>query len=112
MNEKLQRKQLMTIIGLHFIANSEDNESYRTGYIVSQVTSDHFLVQYDAMNGGDLTIPMSIVSLEEMNQVCGDCGSKRWDFFRSREQLRDYIDWMNTPSESVTITPLPKNKTH
>jgi hypothetical protein len=74
-----------------------DSDTYRTGEIIEQVSSDHYLVQFDDMSGGNMRMPLELVGAAEMALL--DHIGRRWSFFPSRERLQKFLDWLETPSE-------------
>lgn len=99
------------LVGKFFLVNDDANEHYRTGEVAAQVTSDHYLMQYDNMGGGDIQFGSEVVDVDEMTTVCKHCDAKRWSFFDSREKLETFLNWLDTPpaeSKTPKVVPLKK----
>lgn len=99
----------MKLIGKFFLVNDEAHEAYRTGEVIAQVTSDHYLMQYDNMSGGDVQFGSEVVDVDEMTATCTHCSSKNWTFYDSREKLEAYLKWIDAPEPTkLKVVPLKK----
>ena len=79
----------------------DGGDYYRTGYIVDFVHGV-YLVQFDCM--GDAKAkwrwPQQLTTPDEMLAIDVD-GNKRWGFFDSREEMKRFLDWADTPPQRL-----------
>jgi hypothetical protein len=88
---------MKSLVGMSTVMNV-GHGTYRTGSIEAQVTETHYLVRYDDMKEGAHTMGMEIVSVDEfaIRLACDECGERAWEFFNTRKEMLDYLDWMNS----------------
>ena len=83
-------------------ADYTDHEHYRVGQIATAV-GDCYLIQFDKLK--DLEDhplpPMELYTLEELSEVCENCGQKLANLFKSRADMERWIAWLNEPEEFV-----------
>jgi len=86
-----------TLVGMYFISNDRDHESYRIGQVISQI-GDHYLVRFSPHSEGPLPpSPLELVSTEVLTETCRKCGSAHWEFFTDVESRGRWITWLDTP---------------
>lgn len=83
------------MVGKFFLQDA--GEMYRTGEFVEQVSPESWLARYDAVGPeGPPVEPMLMVHVADM---CGldpeDEG--QWFVFETREDLRKWLAWLETP---------------
>ena len=86
---------MQSLKGKFVFFTSEDH--WRTGQ-VTDVSDLGILVQFDNMNSGNTRFPLELVCLHEVMHATVMDGAKMWGFFSTREELDDYIEWLNGPN--------------
>jgi hypothetical protein len=87
------------LVGMFLIVG--DDEGYRTAEIVAAVGGSHYLVQFNNMKkmapDAPPLLPLLLYAAEELSQDC-DCGLKKFNLFRSRADMNQWIAWLDQPS--------------
>ena len=98
--------EISSIVGMHFIKDCGDN--FRFGEVVGQV-GEAYLVKFDdfTAKGSSVPLPLELASVAEMLEVAGT-GTKRFGFFRTREELDAWWEWLDTPEGSERVVSLVK----
>ena len=88
------------LVGMFLVLTSTDHEHYRVGHIAAAV-GDCYLVQFDALKAsGDHPLPpMELYTVEELAEVCENCGQKLANLFKSRADMERWIAWLNEPED-------------
>jgi hypothetical protein len=87
-----------TIVSMFLVLDSADHEHYSTGEIVAAL-GNCFLIQFDGVELGQPLPPAELYTLEELSGTCKDCGQKRANLFRSRDDMEHWIAWLNKPEK-------------
>jgi hypothetical protein len=75
-----------------FIIHDED-ETYRTGEIVSEINDEYVLVRQDFMKEPEgPSYMMQVVSIKSMADSYHD-DRPEWQIFNSKKELEEYIGW-------------------
>jgi hypothetical protein len=98
----------MTLIGK--LIHQDVGDGYRTGVIVEEIGA-FLLVQYDAMNGGDVTMPAELIPLAAMAERSKE-GIARVSFFNTRAELKAWVAWLETPAKEEEGRVKPLNRMH
>jgi hypothetical protein len=94
------KDQQSHLVGMFLVLTSTDHEHYRIGHIAAAV-GDCYLVQFDKLNdSADHPLPpMELYTVEELSEVCENCGQKLANLFKSRADMERWIAWLNEPEE-------------
>jgi hypothetical protein len=85
---------------MFLVLTSTDHEHYRIGHIAAAV-GDCYLIQFDKLNeSADHPLPpMELYTVEELSEVCENCGQKLANLFKSRADMERWIAWLSEPEE-------------
>jgi len=94
------KDQQSHLIGMFLVLTSTDHEHYRIGHIAAAV-GDCYLIQFDKLNDSadHPQPPMELYTVEELSEVCENCGQKLANLFKSRAEMERWIAWLNQPEE-------------
>jgi hypothetical protein len=69
-------------------------------------------VQFDNLADKTAGKGATLVCLHEMSAAYDDDGLeiKSWSFYDTREDLQDFINWMEAPAEPEVVKLVPKSK--
>jgi hypothetical protein len=96
------KDQQSHLVGMFLVLTSTDHEHYSIGHIAAAV-GDCYLIQFDKLKDSEdhPLPPMELYTLEELSEVCENCGQKLANLFKSRADMERWIAWLNEPEESV-----------
>jgi hypothetical protein len=83
---------------MFLVLDSADHEHYRTGEIVAAL-GNFFLIQFDRVELDQPQPPAELYTFEELSGTCKDCGQKRANLFKSRDDMEHWIVWLNKPEK-------------
>lgn len=68
------------------------------------VSPNSYLVRFDFFGKEKVPMPMEIVAVTEMTAVVNhgadcDCRTRVFQFFDTRKEMDEWLNWINTPSE-------------
>ena len=94
----------MKLAGKYFTA--DDGDTYRTGRVVDDVGGGYFLVHFDNMQDKATPIPMELIHASEMTMTRD--GIRAFSFFDTKEKLREWLDWLESPSTAKVVNLVKK----
>ena len=72
-----------------------DEDYYNCGQIVGKVSDEFYLVKFDSPTAH------SIVRMFHIFKMSSDEGHKDWYSFDTAEELRNYMNWLNSPDDTT-----------
>ena len=95
---------------LFLLLQTPDHTAYRTGQVID-CWGDFRLVRFDTLDES-VDPPLELFMLEELSDVCDNCGAKLALFFKEREQMVRYIEWLQQPDPEPKGNVVPLRKSH
>jgi hypothetical protein len=82
------KDQQSHLVGMFLVLTSTDHEHYRIGHIAAAVC-DCYLIQFDKLKDSEdhPLPPMELYTVEELSEVCENCGQKLANLFKSRADM-------------------------
>ena len=87
----------MGLVGKFFLHSGADY--YQTGEILEKAAPGFYFLKFDGHN--DAPAAVKLFCIEDLATEMEADGSPdiEWQFFLTRQELDDYVLWMETPSE-------------
>jgi hypothetical protein len=87
----------MSLVGKFFLHSSAGY--YQTGEVLERAASGFYFLKFDGINGAPAVVKMFCIEDLTAEIEADGCPDFEWQFFVTRQELDDYILWMETPSE-------------
>jgi len=83
---------------MFLVLDTTDHQHYRTGQIVGAI-GNSYLVQFDKLETDQPLPPMELHTVAELSAICQNCDQKLANFFKNRDDMMQWIDWLTKPEK-------------
>lgn len=89
----------MSLVGKFFLHSGA--EYYQTGEVTEQADQHHYFLKFDGNTGGPPAIKLFCIHSLSTGMEDEGFPDLEWQFFPSRQELTDYLTWLDTPSPNA-----------
>lgn len=96
-----------TLVGMFYLRDG--GEYFVTGEILSEVKDGVYMVSTDSFGPTEVTRPLELMAVEDMLGYSPD-GMPIISLFKSRADLDEWVEWLNSPEKPNVINLVKPNK--